>query len=129
MPFCPKCRCEYVPGISQCADCGDGLVLSLPPEPEPAESDEPPKDWVKIATLTSVEFSAMVIEALRAKDIPAVSHSQTGHFGLTGQMGMSLYRPVGGAYSIYVPREHIKDADIEGETILGDAWAKSRHTP
>ena len=130
MPFCPKCRCEYVLGIAHCADCGDSLVWSLPPEAESAgsESEEPPKDWVKIATLTSLELSAMVIEALRAKDIPAVSFSKSGHFGQTGQMGVSLYLPVGGAFGIYVPREHLTDADHEGETILGDAWVRSRHT-
>ena len=33
--FCPKCRCEYREGFSECADCKVPLVLELPPEPEP----------------------------------------------------------------------------------------------
>jgi hypothetical protein len=31
--FCPKCRTEYRPGFTMCADCGLTLVATLPPEP------------------------------------------------------------------------------------------------
>jgi hypothetical protein len=38
--FCPRCRTEYRPGFTMCADCGLTLVAELPPElstgPEPA---------------------------------------------------------------------------------------------
>ena len=26
MPFCPECKYEYVPGITECPDCGRKLV-------------------------------------------------------------------------------------------------------
>jgi len=68
----------------------------------------------------------MVMEALRAKDIPAVIHSDAGHFGQTGQMGTSSFRPMGGAYTLMIPRDHIVEADREAATILGDVWEKSR---
>lgn len=35
MPWCPKCRNEYVEGITTCADCGIELVDELPAEAEP----------------------------------------------------------------------------------------------
>ena len=31
--FCPKCRTEYRPGFSQCADCRVPLIPELPSEP------------------------------------------------------------------------------------------------
>jgi len=30
--FCPKCKCEYVRGVRECADCGVPLVDALEPE-------------------------------------------------------------------------------------------------
>jgi len=32
--FCPKCKAEYMPGITKCADCGVDLVDELPREEE-----------------------------------------------------------------------------------------------
>lgn len=36
MPWCPKCRNEYVDGVINCADCGTTLVDELPEEIDPA---------------------------------------------------------------------------------------------
>ena len=33
--FCPKCRAEFVSGITICSDCGIPLVERLPPESKP----------------------------------------------------------------------------------------------
>jgi hypothetical protein len=30
--FCPSCKCEYIRGVTQCADCGVPLVDALEPE-------------------------------------------------------------------------------------------------
>ena len=40
MAWCPKCRNEYVEGITICADCGSELVETLPQETDERESGE-----------------------------------------------------------------------------------------
>ena len=123
MPFCPSCRYEYEAGVLTCPDCDLALVEVLPEdEDEPAEYH----DWIPLARLMSTPVAEMVLEGLRVKGIPAVLHSEAGYFGATGSMGPSSYQPVGGAYTLLVPREFVADADAEGETILGDEWPKVR---
>ena len=34
MPWCPKCKCEYREGITECVDCKIALVDELPPDSE-----------------------------------------------------------------------------------------------
>lgn len=36
MPWCPKCKNEYIEGITACADCGVELVEELPAETDPS---------------------------------------------------------------------------------------------
>lgn len=127
MPFCPKCRYEYREGITRCPDCDELLVSELPPLSRQAEIgaiDE--KDWIPLVLLTSSQYAELVVEDLRAKDIPVVMRSNTGHFGETGQMGTSTFRPIGGGYIVFVPEAYIEQADNEGEAILGDVWTNSR---
>jgi len=35
MPFCPSCRCEYLPHITICPECNVYLVEVLPPDGPP----------------------------------------------------------------------------------------------
>jgi transcription initiation factor TFIIIB Brf1 subunit/transcription initiation factor TFIIB len=32
--ICPNCKCEYIRGVTECADCGVALVDKLEPEEE-----------------------------------------------------------------------------------------------
>lgn len=123
MPFCPNCRFEYNEGVSRCPDCEEELVESLPETEEAVtEYDE----WVALARLTSHQYAEMIQDSLRNKDVPVVVQSGTGHFGITGQMGMSSARPIGGGYTVLVPVEFVVQADTEGFAILGDDWEKAR---
>ena len=45
MPFCPKCRNEYVEGTETCEDCGGVLTKTLPAEPEANRSSELVEVW------------------------------------------------------------------------------------
>ena len=128
MPFCPKCRYEYNIGVITCPDCDEQLVDQLPVDIEDDSLYDSDKyaDWVQLARLTSYEYANMIVEVLHAKEIPAVILSGAGHFGQLGQLGPSSSRPVGGAYSIMVPREFVIDADREAESIMGDDWKKYR---
>ena len=129
MPFCPKCRYEYKSGVSTCPDCDEALVSALPtsdPGPESVTIPQEYKDWVQLARLASYQSAQMVMEAWNAKDIPGVVLSGAGHFGQTGQMGPSSFKPVGGEYSMMVPPEHVVNADVEASGILGDEWEDSK---
>ena len=123
MPFCPKCGYEYEWGISECPDCGIKLVERLP---EPEEETTNNIEWVPLARLNSYDLAEMVIEAMENEGIRVLSLSGTGHFGVTGQMGMSSYRPIGGGYSIVVPADRIVEADRIGLVIAGEEWAAAR---
>ena len=125
MPFCPKCRYEYRPEISECPDCHEKLVATMPPEPDESDDSAVYDDWTPIARMTSPQYADMVVEALRSKSIPAVLSDTSGHFGQTGQMGPSSFRPVGGAFTtLYVPAEFAEDACHEAQVIMGEDWEK-----
>lgn len=41
--FCPKCKGEFIEGITDCSDCGIPLVKELPESPlQPKNIEEPP---------------------------------------------------------------------------------------
>ncbi|MFH1687464.1 MAG: hypothetical protein ABIE70_08090 [bacterium] len=125
MPFCPECRYEYGADVARCPDCDVDLVAHMPDDDDLLDQESKYKDWVQLARLNSHEFAHMIVEAFRAKDIPVVLLSGAGHFGQTGQMGVTS-RAVGGAFSINVPKEFVIQADQEGEGILGEEWQASR---
>jgi len=120
MPFCPKCRYEYRPEISECPDCNEKLVATMPPEPE-SESDSY-TDWIPIAQLTSPQDGQILVEALRSKEIPALVKDSSGHFG---QIGLSSFATMaGGVSTLLVPGDFFDDACCEAQAIFGDEWEK-----
>ena len=126
MPFCPKCRYEYLKPVTVCPDCEEKLVDVLPDDDESDEPDNQYDNWVQLARLNSPQSADMVEEVLKDKKIPVVIYSGTGHFGMVGQMGPSSPRPIGGGYSVFVPEEFVSDADQEALIVLGDEWEKGK---
>ncbi len=123
MPFCPKCRIEYTDDVLKCSDCDEWLVRSLETVPD-RETESEYKDWVALARVTSFQVAQMLLEAFRDNNIPAVLNSGGGFFGHTGQMGLSVLLPAGGGYSLMVPMQYVVEADVEGQSIMGDEWEK-----
>ena len=68
--FCPKCRCEYREGFTECADCRAPLVSELPPEPKP-EPDLTWADLICIRTYDNREEAEFVRGFLEANEIRA----------------------------------------------------------
>lgn len=68
MPWCPQCRTEYDPDISQCADCGALLVPEQPP-------DEVGKPAVVVARAASAHEARIMVATLQAVGIPAYTGS------------------------------------------------------
>ena len=67
MPFCPKCRAEYVAGVERCPDCQVLLVDELPPKDE--------VDYVELVELERVpdEVSGVMMKGiLENNDIDVV---------------------------------------------------------
>ena len=128
MPFCPKCKYEYRPGITKCPDCQEYLVDFLPEEKGAEDLDDYKNidNWQPLARLTAQQYAEMVVAGLKDKGIPVVMISETGHFGYTGQLGIGSYRPIGGGYVILAPADRAEDADREAELMLGEEWVKAK---
>ncbi len=66
MSFCPKCKCEYREGFSECADCEEILVDSLPKSEFPKEQ----YSEVYLKTVSTDIDAEMLIEMLSHEGIP-----------------------------------------------------------
>jgi len=72
MPFCPKCRFEYLPTVTACPDCGEPLVETLPPQDEEEPTNEP---LVAVYEAPDEIMSVMVRDLLEDAGIPVVMQS------------------------------------------------------
>ena len=74
MGFCPDCRVEYVPEISQCLDCGKQLIDELP--------DTTNAQWTALPCVRGVLNAQMIKGALEKLHIPCYVQSLWSSRGL-----------------------------------------------
>lgn len=103
MPFCPRCKTEYIEGVGECSDCNVPLVEELP---EAIPEDEDRGNFALLHTFPSIVYAEMVRETLENRGIPCLMKSDmlTSAYGSKG----------GGVFSrvrIYVPEERLKECD------------------
>ena len=87
MPFCPRCRNEYLAEMTRCEDCEVDLVATLP------ESVPPPDfHWVELSTTNTEAEGEMLAEVLEARGIPVVIKKDVFASGF-GRQGTLLMVP------------------------------------
>jgi hypothetical protein len=75
--ICPSCKCEYIRGVTQCADCGVALVDAL----DPSASD--PQDGLEVVSVwegNDPSESTAVKDALEKAGIPVIDQESAGYF-------------------------------------------------
>jgi hypothetical protein len=73
--ICPNCKCEYIKGVTQCADCGVPLVDQLDAAPDPRKASPIVSVWEG----GDPGERAAVTEALKEAGIPVVDQDSAGH--------------------------------------------------
>jgi len=102
MPFCPSCRTEYIPGIQQCADCGETLVDQLPEEDQDEELQ-----LVKLHSFPGEVYANMVGEALEHEGIPYLVQKE-----VLGSTTIVQGATEGAEVALYVNQEDFEDAEV-----------------
>ncbi|TKJ38401.1 hypothetical protein CEE37_12845 [candidate division LCP-89 bacterium B3_LCP] len=103
MPFCPECRYEYLPEITQCPDCGSELVHELP---EIRLQNQDVK-WKSLPPVPGMVYAKMVTEVLDQREIPNYIQSLFGGGGLGVVTGGDF---PGASAKIYVPEDFLAEA-------------------
>jgi hypothetical protein len=111
MPFCPKCRAEYVEGVETCPDCQVPLVQELPPKDD--------VDYIELVELQRVpdEVSGVMMKGiLENSGISAVLRSAKipWHNGIASTWSTYYWG------QILVPKE-----DLERSRKIVDEYLKS----
>ncbi len=99
MPYCPQCKCEYLPGFTVCSDCGEKLVAELPVEAEMQEVN-----WLPLRDLPGNLYAEMVKEVLDKKGIPCFIKSDD----LSSTLGTKTVSTPGASAQIFVPERYHK---------------------
>jgi hypothetical protein len=113
MPWCPKCRMEYLPRVHRCPDCGSWLANIVPEEEAPAPAGSPTYgegegfEQVLLCTVVGDMHASLIGSALRAAGIPSRQQTQAG---LVLGTPYGVPSPISATYGIYVNRRDLKQA-------------------
>jgi hypothetical protein len=99
MPFCPKCRYEYVDGIEECPDCALKLVKKLHEQPEDAYQDIKTVDVARFSQPVDAELAKLHLESVGIESII-----------IGGLTRASRVYPVGGSIQLQVREEDAERA-------------------
>jgi len=69
--FCPKCRDEYRPGFTRCADCDTDLVETLP-----VDETAPPFEMVTVLETGDQSLIAVAKSVLEGAGIPCIARNE-----------------------------------------------------
>src|SRR5713101_5572402 len=75
--ICPDCKCEYIRGVTQCADCGVALVDALD---HAASAPHTNDEIVSVWQGDDPADCATVTDALKKAGIPVLNQGPTGYF-------------------------------------------------
>jgi len=104
MPFCPKCRFEYVAEVKRCPTCGAELVEA---RPEARELSEVELEQVLLCTVEGKIHAELLRAELEAQGIPARLQTGWSYDPLLGAVGAPpppLGSTEGGLVAIFVHR-------------------------
>lgn len=113
--ICPKCRAEYVSGVTACYECGADLVDVLPPEPTvsqpargPGRAPAEPFSLVTVSVTFDPGLMGIAQTILQSAKIPVVVEGQYEE-PLFGPGLVSSFRP-GALVSLCVAPQDVLDA-------------------
>jgi len=110
MPWCPKCRFEYVPQLHACPECKVKLVAELPERPaaeELAYGEGEGFEQVLLCTVVGEIQAALISNALREAGTPSRQQVRTDP-----PLGVvyGLAAPMTANYDIWVNRRDLARA-------------------
>jgi len=112
MPFCPKCKYEYVDGRVECIDCGEPLVDDLE-APMDDEEGHPDIRFVAFRSYPSFVHAEMIREALANEGISSLIKGNEMFGAATGAAANATVKVV-----VWVPEDEQEEAARIADSIL-----------
>lgn len=112
MPFCPRCKYEYVDGRVECIDCGETLVDELE-SAEETEELHPDIRFVAFRSYPSFVHAEMIREALANEGIASLVKGNEMFGSATGAGANAAVKVV-----VWVPEDDQEEAARIADSIL-----------